>query len=142
MSARSARTWTVVDASVWISRYVPADVHHAASRAWLYAHLSAGGRILAPTLLLTEVAGAIVRRTGNAAVAQQIRRQLRSLMGVWWIGLSGEMAERATDVAVAFHLRGADAVYVALADRLHVPLVTWDGEQLTRPQPPIVARTP
>ncbi len=142
MSSRaSGRSW-VVDASVWISRYLPTDVHHAASHAWLYGHLSGGHRIVAPTLLLSEVAGAIVRRTGNAPASQQIGTQLRHLPGVYWVGLSGELAERAADLAVVFRLRGADAVYVGLADRLRIPLITWDGEQLTRPQPPIMARTP
>jgi predicted nucleic acid-binding protein len=39
---------------------------------------------------------------------------------------------RTAEVAAAYRLRGADAVYVALAEALHAPLVTWDQEQLTR----------
>ena len=34
---------TVVDASVWVSRLVPQDVHHEASRGWLAHHLARGG---------------------------------------------------------------------------------------------------
>jgi predicted nucleic acid-binding protein len=127
---------------VWISRYVPVDAHHVASRAWLFQHLNAGNRIVAPTMLLPEVAGAIARRTGNTPASQQISLQLRRLPGLYWVGLTGDLAERAADLAATFRLRGADSIYVALADRLRIPLITWDGEQLTRPQPPIIAQTP
>jgi predicted nucleic acid-binding protein len=37
---------------------------------------------------------------------------------------------------------GADAVHVALADRLHIPLVTWDQEQRWRASGQIRVTTP
>jgi hypothetical protein len=49
----------VVDASVVVSNLVPHDVHHAASRAWLTRHIGDGGLVVAPALLLPEIAGAI-----------------------------------------------------------------------------------
>ena len=49
----------VVDASVVVSRLVAHDVNHDASRRWLMRHVADGGLIIAPTLLLPEVAGAI-----------------------------------------------------------------------------------
>ena len=45
----------VVDASVVVSRLVAHDVHHAASRAWLTRHVSEGGLVVAPALLLPEI---------------------------------------------------------------------------------------
>jgi predicted nucleic acid-binding protein len=45
-------------------------------------------------------------------------------------------------VAADLGLRGADAVYVALAHQLGLTLVTWDREQLTRTASMIVSRTP
>ena len=39
-------------------------------------------------------------------------------------------------------LRGADAVYVALALLMNSPLVTWDKEQLTRAAPIIETLAP
>jgi predicted nucleic acid-binding protein len=39
-------------------------------------------------------------------------------------------------------LRGADAVYVALARRLGMPLVTWDAEQRERAKPVVRVVTP
>jgi predicted nucleic acid-binding protein len=39
----------------------------------------------------------------------------------------------ATNLSADLGLRGADAIYVALAKQLGVPLLTFDTEQLTRP---------
>jgi predicted nucleic acid-binding protein len=44
--------------------------------------------------------------------------------------------------AVRLLLRGTDAVYVALAQQLKMPLVTWDLEQHDRSQSVITALTP
>ncbi len=134
--------WAIVDASVWVSRFVPADVHHAQSRHWLEAHLANGRRVLAPTLLLVEVAGAIGRRTRDPAVARRVVDSLRALPGLTWVGLPGEIRDHAADLAVDLRLRGADAVYVAIADRLRVPLVTWDAEQLARASARVFTLTP
>ncbi|MBI3973225.1 MAG: PIN domain-containing protein [Chloroflexi bacterium] len=121
---------------------MPADANHTASRMWLYQYLSAGNTAVAPTLLLVEIAGAIARRTGDTRRTAHIVRLLRQLPGVRWVGLTGVVRDHAADLAAALRLRGADAVYVALADRLKIPLVTWDGEQLTRSAPRITALTP
>ena len=42
------------------------------------------------------------------------------------------LADVALRLAAHLHLRGADATYVALAQHLDVPLVTWDDELLQR----------
>jgi predicted nucleic acid-binding protein len=52
------------------------------------------------------------------------------------------LAEAAARHAADLFLRGADAVYVALAERLGVPLITWDNEQLARAAAVIDARVP
>ena len=39
-------------------------------------------------------------------------------------------------------LRGADATYVAVAQRLDLPLITWDREQLERASRLITVRSP
>ena len=52
------------------------------------------------------------------------------------------LARLSTRVAATLFLRGADAVYVAVAKRLNIPLVTWDKEQLTRGSPIIETLSP
>ena len=131
-SAARSEQWCVVDASVWVSRFLPPDVNHAVSRLWLYRHLRAGGRVIAPTLLLVETAGALARRTGDQAGAMTIASRLRRLPRVRWVALDGASRDDAARLAIQLGLRGADAVYVAVARRLGVPLVSWDSEQIAR----------
>jgi predicted nucleic acid-binding protein len=98
--------------------------------------------VVAPTLLLVEVASAVGRRTGNAAVAERLVQRLRVLPAVRWVSLTPRAGNLAAAAAITYRLRGADAVYAALAEHLRIPLVTWDNDQLTRTRPPVVARTP
>jgi predicted nucleic acid-binding protein len=134
--------WAVVDASVRVSRFLPADVHHARSRQWIEDHLANRRRVLAPTLFLVEVAGAIGRRAGDPAVARRAADSLRALPGLIRVGLPGDVRDHAAELAAILRLRGADAVYVAIADRLRVPLVTWDAEQLSRASVRVATLTP
>jgi predicted nucleic acid-binding protein len=131
-----------VDASVWTSTLVPADSHHAASRAWLGQYLSEGHVVVGPRLLLVEVAGALARRTGEARDAERAVARLRGLRSARWIALTNDLVDHAAQLAATLRLRGADAVYGALADRLSIPLVTWDHEQLTRAAGRISVMTP
>jgi predicted nucleic acid-binding protein len=43
-----------------------------------------------------------------------------------------ELAQRAASLAARLALGGADAVYVALAARLRLPLISWDRDQRAR----------
>ena len=46
--------------------------------------------------------------------------------------LTESRARRAAEVAARLRLRGADAVYVALAEEFNATLITWDNEMLQR----------
>ena len=56
--------------------------------------------------------------------------------------VDAELAQLGAELAADRHLRGADALYIALAHRLSVPLVTWDREQRERGQEVRAAWTP
>lgn len=43
-----------------------------------------------------------------------------------------ELYEEAAEIAAAYSIKGFDAIYAGLAHQLHVPLVTFDSEQLSR----------
>ena len=55
---------------------------------------------------------------------------------------AGYRRKEAVDMAITFDLRGPDALYVAVAKQLSIPLVTFDQEQLTRPANAITTITP
>jgi len=120
---------TVVDASVWVSRLVPQDAHYGDSRRWLEKHISGGGLLTAPALLLAEVAGAISRRTGEPDLANRAVETILRVPGLRLVSIDALLAKEAATLAADLGLRGADALYVAVAQHLDVPLVTWDREQ-------------
>lgn len=122
----------VVDASVWVSRFLPEDAFHQASRTWLIEMATAGMALVAPAIMLAEVAGAIARRTGNRQLGYQIVQQIRQLPSLQLVAIDDTMGQLAAQTASAYQLRGADAVYTAVAQRLQIPLVSWDQEHLDR----------
>jgi predicted nucleic acid-binding protein len=112
---------TVVDATVWVSRLVPQDVFHTASRRWLTAHAAAGGRLVAPVLLLAEVAGAVSRRTSEPRLARRAVEALVWVPALRLLPIDADFGRAAADLAADLGLRSADAPYVALARALHLP---------------------
>ncbi len=121
----------VVDASVIVSGLLRHDAHHETSRGWLKAHVDAGGLLVAPALLLPEVAGEIARRTGRALARRTVDALLR-LPEVRLLPVDDRLAHAAAALAGRLRVRGAHAVYIAAAVMLRLPLVTWDVEQRDR----------
>lgn len=121
----------VVDASVIIGALLSGDEHYVRSRDWLGQYLLAGGQIIAPTILLSEVAGAITRRTSEVYGALAVDG-LRNLSSLKLHQITRKLALESAELAIDLGLRGADAIYVAVASRLNIPLVSWDREHLER----------
>ena len=138
----SAIAIVVIDASVWVSRLLPRDPNNARAATWIGRHVRSGGILTAPTILAVEVAASITRRTGNLADAHAAAGQLYSLPFVRLAPMDQSLITEATDLSADLGLRGADAIYVALAKQLGIPLVTFDGEQLTRPAGVIITVSP
>ena len=80
-----------------------------------------------------EVAGALSRITRHAQSGYQAANQLYLLPVMRIVHLDQRLVNEAMLIAAAHALRGADAMYVALAKIEGLPLVTFDKEQLTRP---------
>ncbi len=132
----------VLDASVWVSRLVPQDVHHLASRLWLEQYIVSGGRLCVPALFLAEVTGAISRQTGQAELAHRAIEHLFRLRAVRVVPLDRQLGRISAGLAADLRLRGADATYVAIAQQLGISLVTWDDGQLSRAGQAIRVYTP
>ena len=129
---RTPRSLMVVDASVLVSHLVPSEGRHEASRRWIARHLDGGGLVVALALLLPEVAGAIARRTGTPRLARRAIAVVLRLPSLRLLTIGEELARAAAGLAARLRIRGADAVYIAAAAQLHLPLVTWDVEQRER----------
>jgi predicted nucleic acid-binding protein len=132
----------VLDASVWVSTLRSSDVNFAASRDWLAGWNDDGKLIYVPRLFLAEVSGAVARTSGMPGVG---RKAVEDALGNPFVSLvtaDDALLDSAARYAADLLLRGTDAVYVALAVRLQLPLITWDQEQLSRAATLIEVRTP
>ncbi len=132
----------VVDTSVWVSVFWTRDEHHTLSRDWVERQTAASEVILLPNLFRAELAGSIRRRTGSHPLALRAVNQALALPGVRSVPLTEELGELAGEVAAALSLRGADAVYTALALQERATLITWDQEQRERSQSRVATGTP
>ena len=132
----------VVDASVWVNSLVPSDVNHVRCLAWFRAQASDGGALVAPALLLPELAGSISRRTGDRTMALDIVARLVASPNLRLEAVDEPMGTLAARLAAEHGLRGADAVYVATAFRLGLPLVSLDRQQLDRAQAVVTVISP
>ena len=104
-----------VDASVWVSAFVPTT--HC-------------------------ISGAVGRQLGDPADAQEAVQWLLDLPQLHLVELDRWLSLFAARIAGDPRLRGADAVYVAVAAQFDIPLMSWDREQLERGAQRIVTRQP
>ena len=122
----------VVDASVLVSYLHSDDLNHSASRSWFHKQVNGGQMLAAPILLLIEVGAAVARRTRSSALGHRAIYNLQRLPLFRLVPIDHRLGLSASQLAADLYLRGADAVYVALAFELTLPLVSWDNEQLER----------
>jgi len=98
--------------------------------------------LIAPRLLLIEVASAIARQTGRLKFAKTIITTLQQYNNLTLLSLDDVFIEKVADIATDLRLRAGDAIYVTLAHQQGIPLVSWDNEQLQRSSPFIETYTP
>lgn len=122
----------VVDASVWVSILLTFDSNHPRSLSWWRMFTASGGTLIAPELLLVEVAAAIARQTKLPEDAQTAVNYLRQPGSMQLVPMDSTLLLDAADLAGRFSLKGADAIYVAVAHQKALPLLSWDKEQLER----------
>jgi predicted nucleic acid-binding protein len=117
----------VVDASAAVRWFLPEAGSDDAQRL-----LTGARKLLAPDLIRVEVAGALVRR---ARLDELTIEQARELVAAWVRALTAgavtlvparEDFESAVELALRLGHPLADCLYLALALRLGVPLVTAD----------------
>jgi predicted nucleic acid-binding protein len=90
--------------------------------------LTGGTMLIMPVLALVEVVGAVVRRTGHEDLGRQVIEDMTRASDLRLIPVGMDLARAAATLAASYRLRGADAIYAALADNLGLPLVTLDRE--------------
>lgn len=131
-----------IDASVFVAGARPSEPHYAESRAFILEAQMAKVEVICPTLVLPECGAAIARRTGNPALAVSLVAMIESWPDSKLIQLNLPRARRAAQIAASHGLRGADAIYVTIAEEYSTPLVAWDGEILQRGASVVATMTP
>ncbi len=121
-----------IDASVHINAVNPGEPGSAASQACLQYLIKQQQAVVSPTLLLVEVAAAAARALDDATLAFELAQAVRLLPGQLWVPLDEELADEAAYLGAEARLRGADAVYAAVARRFGATLVTRDRQQVER----------
>lgn len=131
-----------LDASVVMNAFNPAEAGHAISLQLQTAIQAQSIQVIVPTLLLTEVAATIGRVLGDAPRARDFALRLSRLPYLRFVSLTRPLALEAANLAADYRLRGADAVYVAVARQFGTSLITLDEQQRTRAATSIPIRTP
>ena len=123
-----------IDASVWVNSFLPTESGHAESRLLLDRVESAGIPIVLPTLVLVEVAGTLSRVRSMPAAGLSLAQSIATLSSVRLVSVDEDLCTLAATIAANRKLRGADAVYSAVASNYNCTLISLDNEHLTRLQ--------
>ena len=132
----------VIDASVVVALINTHEQEHASSWAWFERARQADELMVAPVIMLSEVAAALSRGAGDSSLAHRAIRQLARAELIELVPVALVLAEQAAAIAADHRIRGCDALYVALADLLSEPLVTLDRQQLERGAAVVTTRRP
>ena len=122
----------ILDASVWIASVLDKDTHHQVSLAFMHRFVKEQQIATVPLLVWAEIAGAVARRTGDTDQGIKVAEFIAAKIWVRGVPLDASLASESMRLAASLRLRGADAVYVALAATCREPLVTLDAEMLER----------
>ena len=121
-----------IDASVHINALNANEAGSQDSQAFLARIERENLAMICPTLLITEIAAALIRAFDDYEKVMFFAIATRNLPNLTLIPLDGSLAVSAAELAAHHHLRGADAVYAAVAEQHHTTLVTNDRQQLER----------
>lgn len=122
----------VVDASVVVAFLHAGDAGHRRSRDWWQAAAERGEMLDAPAILLAEVGAALARSTGDETLAAAAVELLSGGDVLELHAVDPGLARHAARIGIRQRVRGADAVYLALAQYLDEPLITLDRQQIER----------
>lgn len=126
----------VVDASVAVKWFFPEP-----GREMARTLLEGGARLFAPTLIVSEVAGALVKR---ARLGGASREEVLAHLADWLAAISAgaivvspveQDLPRAAQIALDLSHPLFDCVYLALAQRHGFPLITADAAFCARALP-------
>ena len=121
-----------IDASVFVNAFNPHEAGHTESLRLLATIQEHGDPVIAPTLLVPDIASAVARASGDGPGALRYARATSALPHLTLVALTSALARQAAELSADHRLRGADAIYLAVARRYATTLVSRDDEQRAR----------
>ncbi|MBM4050725.1 MAG: type II toxin-antitoxin system VapC family toxin [Planctomycetes bacterium] len=131
-----------IDASVFVSAARSPEPHHADSLKFVECVVSQAEDVFCPTLVLVESSAAVARQTDSPVLAAKTLAFIEDLPSSRFLPLDLAFARKASQLAMTYRLRGADAVYAMVAQAVGATLVTWDAELLQRGRAVVPVLTP
>lgn len=131
-----------LDASVWVNGFDRKEREAKTSRQLLQLLADRESPIIIPSLALVEVAGSISRTRRRPDKSVDFADMIAHLPHVTVIESNSELTALAVQLAARHALRGADALYAAVALNAGCTLITLDGEHLARLQNVVHTMTP
>jgi predicted nucleic acid-binding protein len=117
---------SVVDASFLSAFYAPSDTSHASAQGW-YEGNDPPLRLWTPAIALAELGAGLRQQGASTERAREALETVEDLVSI--VPVDTALASRAAALALERTIRGCDAVYVALAERLDDELVAFDRQQ-------------
>jgi predicted nucleic acid-binding protein len=124
-----------IDASVHINAYNSKEKGTEESRTFLEQVVSRPWPVYSPTILLVEVTSTAARVLNSTEKGIDLMHIVRYLPGQVWVPLDSQLALIAAAIGAQYRLRGADAIYAAVAQQNKTTLVTRDRQQMDRLSP-------
>jgi predicted nucleic acid-binding protein len=131
-----------LDANIFVRDLDTREPLHAECHALLDELQAQALPIVVPVLVLAEVAGTVSRTRRDPIAGRLGADLLRGIGNLSLIPIDDTLAQEAAELAADYALRGADAVYVAVARRYNCMLVSLDREQRERAAVVVTTRTP
>lgn len=132
----------IADASVLIAAARPREPGNGPARKLLNGCFADGVQLMEPAVVVPEVLGALSRTGSPPRVVRQIMAGYQHRSGFGTLPLDVRQAGSAGEIALLQRLKGCDAIYLALARELGLPLVTLDREQRERAPEDVEVFTP
>ena len=127
----------VVDASVWVSRATSPVSPPSQGGEQVPSPLEKGGPQGGDWVTFS-----VARRTGSSELAAGAISLMQRLPNARLVPVDAGLAHLGARLAGELRPRGADSLYLALAQRLGFTLVTWDQERLERGRTVALTHTP
>jgi len=131
-----------LDASVIVNSIIEKEEHHEYSKKLLFKIKNQNILVVLPEIALPEIASAVSKGTGDAELTLQFIKELRKIPNFIFIPVDADISDFAARLAAEKWLRGADAIYVAIASILNMKLITLDEEQRRKSKDIVKAITP